>query len=443
MPDNVGSLPPAVGDASPARHAGRNITPAEAVVHLMKGNLGPGVLALPLQFVRVGPSIGLCILAVVGVQGVYCMWLIVATQHAAHFRGRASGTRRVPSTKALSFEDLGWLAFGTPGRCVVQAAAVTLAYLACAALSLLPSLADLWEGQATSAALLQVLSAFGTAAMFFALGSASTAAVFRLEHAAAAEAIDATLPAPLGGYLPSNLSSPLLQEPSPPAAEGGASFTAIGGAAASCFYALEGVSMVLPVGNALAPEPHPRGCYALVLSLTNLATLIDLVGAVANTVLAALPSAIHAKLLLSRAALREPADTVRLNGDAAALPEPRPCHRRLARALSRLWSEVARRSGGGGGSRDDVAPLSTPAGATCDASLEASDANRQRGRAPDRFPRLSHAELLSLATDALIICFCALVMCAGLYHAATAPTPSNPGEPATNNSMVAHPVTRE
>jgi len=377
--------------------------------------------------------------------------------------------------------------------------------------------------------------------MFFALGSASTAAVFRLEHAAAAEAIDATLPAPLGGYLPSNLSSPLLQEPSP-AAEGGASFTAIGGAAASCFYALEGVSMVLPVGNALAPEPHPRyplllvgalsavvatfatvsaatasafpdissasitadmarrfegtahaplfalannvvtaavvctfplqltparlvldsllgltslparlalrlllvsGCYALVLSLTNLATLIDLVGAVANTVLAALPSAIHAKLLLSRAALREPADTVRLNGDAAALPEPRPCHRRLARALSRLWSEVARRSGGGGGSRDDVAPLSTPAGATCDASLEASDANRQRGRAPDRFPRLSHAELLSLATDALIICFCALVMCAGLYHAATAPTPSNPGEPATNNSMVAHPVTRE
>ena len=126
MPDNVGSLPPAVGDASPARHAGRNITPAEAVVHLMKGNLGPGVLALPLQFVRVGPSIGLCILAVVGVQGVYCMWLIVATQHAAHFRGRASGARRVPSTKALSFEDLGWLAFGTPGRCVVQAAVCVL-----------------------------------------------------------------------------------------------------------------------------------------------------------------------------------------------------------------------------------------------------------------------------------------------------------------------------
>ena len=99
--------------------------------------------------------------------------------------------------------------------------------------------------------------------MFFALGSASTAAVFRLEHAAAAEAIDATQPAPLGGYLPSNLSSPLLQEPSPPAAGGGASFTAIGGAAASCFYALEGVSMVLPVGNALAPEPHPR--YPLLL----------------------------------------------------------------------------------------------------------------------------------------------------------------------------------
>ena len=98
--------------------------------------------------------------------------------------------------------------------------------------------------------------------MFFALGSASTAAVFRLEHAAAAVAIDATQPAPLGGYLPSNRSSPLLQQHSA-AAWGGASFTAIGGAAASCFYALEGVSMVIPVGNALAPEPHPR--YPLLL----------------------------------------------------------------------------------------------------------------------------------------------------------------------------------
>lgn len=94
----------------------------------MKGNLGPGVLALPLQFVRVGAPVGLAVLAVVGVQGVYCMWLIVATQHAVRRQGRAAELphRRNSPDEPLSFEDLGQLAFGRAGRRLVQGAVLCL-----------------------------------------------------------------------------------------------------------------------------------------------------------------------------------------------------------------------------------------------------------------------------------------------------------------------------
>ena len=113
-------------NATPVRRQ-KTISPSEAVVHLMKGNLGPGVLALPLQFVRVGASVGLAVLTVVGIQGVYCMWLIVVTQHAVHRQGRgAELSGRANPNDPLSFEDLGQLAFGRAGRRVVQGSVLVL-----------------------------------------------------------------------------------------------------------------------------------------------------------------------------------------------------------------------------------------------------------------------------------------------------------------------------
>jgi hypothetical protein len=114
-------------ERSPLRRP-RSISAAEAVIHLMKGNLGPGVLALPLQFVRVGVPVGLAVLAVVGVQGVYCMWLIVDTQHAVRRQGRAAElpSRRGTPDEPLSFEDLGQLAFGRAGRRLVQGSVLCL-----------------------------------------------------------------------------------------------------------------------------------------------------------------------------------------------------------------------------------------------------------------------------------------------------------------------------
>ena len=56
----------------------------EAVLHLVKGNLGPGLFAMPLQFALVGPFVGLITLSVVSMQGLYCMWLLVHTQQRAN-----------------------------------------------------------------------------------------------------------------------------------------------------------------------------------------------------------------------------------------------------------------------------------------------------------------------------------------------------------------------
>ena len=52
------------------------ITSTEAIVHLVKANLGPGALNLPHAFTQTGWALGGCLMLFVGIQGVYCMWLL-------------------------------------------------------------------------------------------------------------------------------------------------------------------------------------------------------------------------------------------------------------------------------------------------------------------------------------------------------------------------------
>jgi hypothetical protein len=105
------------------------------------------------------------------------------------------------------------------------------------------------------------------------------------------------------------------------------------------------------------------GCCIFVLCVPNLSSLIDLVGAVANTALASLPCLLHARLLL-----RRPSGT-------------------RARAPS-----------GGGGDGDGG----------CDGDGGGA------AQAPPRFPR---AEWVLLVLDALVVAFCAFVFAVGLGEA--------------------------
>ena len=107
------------------------------------------------------------------------------------------------------------------------------------------------------------------------------------------------------------------------------------------------------------------GCCIVVLCVPNLSSLIDLVGAVANTALASLPCLLHARLLL-----RKP------SGTRAPAPSG---------------------SGGSGGG---------PCGGGSDGGGAA--------QAPPRFPRV---EWVLLVLDALVVAFCAFVFAVGLGEA--------------------------
>jgi len=141
-------------EAVPMPRRQKTISPSEAVVHLMKGNLGPGVLALPLQFVRVGAPLGLAVLAVVGMQGVYCMWLIVVTQHAVQRQGRGSEIAGRRGSDPLSFEDLGQVSKRDSGekRCFVPGADRETRDLSFVFCPLAPPSARLWARRPSAGA---------------------------------------------------------------------------------------------------------------------------------------------------------------------------------------------------------------------------------------------------------------------------------------------------
>lgn len=257
----------------------RAITVAEAFLHLAKGNLGPGVLALPMQFAIVGPVNGVIVLSFVAVQGVYTMWLLSEAQQRA---AALEESRAIAGSTSLTFEDLGQLAFGRRGRMAVRTCVLAMqlsicsvfmslvgenlvtalgevgspgltriqgvlfAFAPCVLLSLLPNLSSLWP-----------LSGFGTLAMLTALTSAVIAAANEIVHGTAAAGAVTAASISSTAAPPPFLSPPYLPMLPPPTARDPTSPPTaldLGAATAAAFYALEGVAIVLPVGNALAPQ---------------------------------------------------------------------------------------------------------------------------------------------------------------------------------------------
>ena len=282
----------------------------EAAIHLIKGNLGPGLFAMPLQFATVGPFVGLFCLATVATQGLYCMWLLVHTQQRANGMeaarrlriqrpvtptvvGHAAASPQPRVTRPLTFEELGRLAFGSVGAFVVQFCvlwlqlgicaiyislvaenlqqplpsgyhlslsrreAILVAYVPCLALSLLPDLSNL-----------SLASAFGTFAMLVCLGSVVVVSVHQLivHGGVSYDAFGPPTPPMPPALPPAPPSLPLSPPVAPPPVEPRPEILSLAACAAAAFYAFEGMSIVLPVGNALAPDsPEGRGYAKLVL----------------------------------------------------------------------------------------------------------------------------------------------------------------------------------
>lgn len=258
--------------------AARTIGKVEAFIHLWKGNLGPGLLALPRAYASVGvaPWALIC-LAFVTAQGVGSMWLLTIVQQHARSCIPAGG---LPTSGRLTFEDLGTLAYGRGGRASIQLCifslqfgvctvyislvadslqliaagvltqqqAAVLAAAPCLLLALLPDLSHLW-----------LLSAIGTLAMLFALSSTVVAAVSELALAnSTALAVDVALTDAVGGQ-----DSPLLLR--------------LGGTLATSVYALEGMAIVLPVGNAMSEGDAQRYPLLVVVAMGSLSAVFGIV----------------------------------------------------------------------------------------------------------------------------------------------------------------------
>jgi len=239
----------------------------QAVAHLLKGNIGPGLLSLPLHFTRIGPLVGLLVVATVASQGIYGMRLLLYVQRTVAL----DDVCRRGSTQALSFEDVGLAVVGQAGRRAVQLSIgvlqfgictvfisliatnwsvvlggaldrvplVFLVSVLCALLSLLPNLGSL-----------ALLSSFGNSVMFLACGSVVTASLVELAK------------------------GPLSQSPLPPNLTVGECLAAL----TAMFYAFEGVALILPIGNQLTPEVAPRYPRLVVASLCTVASLFAVVG---------------------------------------------------------------------------------------------------------------------------------------------------------------------
>ena len=252
--------------------APRPLSLPESFLHLIKGNIGPGVLALPLHFARTGPLLATGVTAVVVAQGMYGMRLLLHVQEIVVSR-RTTVTDRSnhpcdatpggdADDAAPSFEDVGAEVYGVAGRRAVQLTVLALqlgvcaahlslvatnvraaadgaldhrtallvSYGCCSCLALLPRLTHLWP-----------LSLFGSAAMMVALGSALAAAILQIVHP------DAAPPAP----------------PAPPPAPAHPR-AEMWACAAAAFYAFEGVALVLPIRSQLRGE-RARRLYPRVL----------------------------------------------------------------------------------------------------------------------------------------------------------------------------------
>ena len=87
-----------------------------AWVHQVKGNIGPGCLALPCVFARIGPALGVPLVLAVTIPGGYAMLVLVRLKRALCEAGHP----------VMAYEDVAAVAFGPSGRRLLEWVIMTL-----------------------------------------------------------------------------------------------------------------------------------------------------------------------------------------------------------------------------------------------------------------------------------------------------------------------------
>ena len=275
----------------------RPLTTREAYLHLFKGNVGPGLLALPLSFAAATPALGLLVTLIVVLQGAYGQWLLVRVE-------RSVSSTRDRAGRRLGIEEVGEAVFGRAGRiitamCILvmqlgvlsvfiglvaenlraclgseqlsRKAWVLITFVPCALLSQLPDLSSLWP-----------LSLFGNVAMLTAILSTCAFALVEL-------AAPGLVPRTNGTEGPSPPPPLLLSSGSDLDTSsflGGVvsvgSPTSLIACAANAFYAYEGVAVVLPIAHDLESTAYRAYAGTLLRAVSGIGACFLLVGGLAG-----------------------------------------------------------------------------------------------------------------------------------------------------------------
>ena len=90
----------------------KQLTPVDAIIHLVKGNLGPGCLNLPHAFALVGWALGSGLFVLVALQGIYSMRLLLYCKTLL--------TQRNDNLNINTFMDVARAALGSAGGRIVE-----------------------------------------------------------------------------------------------------------------------------------------------------------------------------------------------------------------------------------------------------------------------------------------------------------------------------------
>lgn len=226
--DTTATIPPA---------AASSLTAFQAMIHLVKGNLGPGCLNLPHAFAQTGWGLSVGLFGLVAAQGIYSMYLLVYCKRALNNSGKPS----------MSFMDVSQASLGTTGSRLVELFLVILqGGVCCVFLSListnlvaLTSIADAFAILLVTSLLLGIvllrfikdltwLSATANAFMVTAIATATIAGLINFFVTSRKASDDAAPRASIANPTPSNIVTFV----------------------SDMFFAFEGIGLVLPIENA-------------------------------------------------------------------------------------------------------------------------------------------------------------------------------------------------
>lgn len=241
--------------------ANKQLSPLDATIHLVKGNLGPGCLNLPHAFSLIGWALGSGLFVLIALQGIYSMCLLLYCKNLLQERHNDSSIN--------TFMDVARKALGFGGGRVVEIflfvsqGGVCCVFLSLISTNLRSAIPDL---SAVSSVLIVTLGLMGMVRLRFLKD------LFWLCATANAFMVTAILTAAIAG-----LMNYVEHRPNPAVVAANATPFSIITFTSDMFYAFEGIGLVLPIENSFGSQQRSFD-HVLVSSMSLVASLFVLIG---------------------------------------------------------------------------------------------------------------------------------------------------------------------